>query len=121
MSPTCICAGASLMGLPPSGGFMAKWIYLNVAIDAGQWLWLAVLVVGGLLSAVYIFRVLALAFAEPADAAVREYRPVPPAMQWSGLVLALIAVALGLNTVPPLELLAIGAPVSGPVLVEDLP
>ena len=29
--------GMSLMGLPPSGGFTAKWLLLTAAIESGQW------------------------------------------------------------------------------------
>ena len=40
--------GLSLMGLPPSGGFAAKWLLLKASIEAGQWLWAAVMLAGGL-------------------------------------------------------------------------
>ncbi len=38
-------AGLSLMGVPPSGGFAAKWLLLTSAIAAGQWWW-ALVVLG---------------------------------------------------------------------------
>jgi multicomponent Na+:H+ antiporter subunit D len=41
--------GLSLMGLPPSGGFAAKWLLLKASVEAGQWLWAAVMLMGGLL------------------------------------------------------------------------
>ncbi|MGH8277083.1 MAG: complex I subunit 5 family protein, partial [Steroidobacteraceae bacterium] len=41
--------GLSLMGLPPSGGFAAKWLLLKAAVEAGQWLWALVMLAGGLL------------------------------------------------------------------------
>lgn len=50
-------AGVSIMGLPPSGGFMAKWLLLQSALMSGQWWWLLVLLMGSALSAVYIFKV----------------------------------------------------------------
>ena len=31
--------GLSLMGLPPSGGFAAKWLLMKASIEAGQWVW----------------------------------------------------------------------------------
>ncbi len=55
-------AGVSLIGLPPSGGFIAKWLLLNLAIDSGQWWWAVAILGGGLLAAVYVFRVINFAF-----------------------------------------------------------
>jgi multicomponent Na+:H+ antiporter subunit D len=51
--------GLSLMGLPPSGGFAAKWLLLKASVEAGQWLWAVVMLAGGLLAGGYIYRVLA--------------------------------------------------------------
>ena len=35
--------GLSLMGLPPSGGFAAKWLLMKASIEAGQWVWAIVM------------------------------------------------------------------------------
>ena len=51
--------GLSLMGLPPSGGFLAKWLLLQASIKTGQWHWAIVLLIGGLLAGAYIYRVVA--------------------------------------------------------------
>jgi multicomponent Na+:H+ antiporter subunit D len=32
-------AGMSLIGLPPSGGFVAKWLLLTASLASGQWWW----------------------------------------------------------------------------------
>ena len=55
--------GLSLMGLPPSGGFAAKWLLLKASVEAGQWLWAVVMLAGGLLAGGYVYRVLAPALA----------------------------------------------------------
>jgi multicomponent Na+:H+ antiporter subunit D len=57
-------AGVSLMGLPPSGGFLAKWLLLEAAWATGGWGWIAVVLAGSLLAAGYVFRVLAAVFGE---------------------------------------------------------
>ena len=49
-------AGVSLMGLPPSGGFAGKWMLLLAGLESRQWWWLPVLLLGGLLTAAYLFR-----------------------------------------------------------------
>ena len=57
-------AGMSLIGLPPSSGFAGKWLLLNAALAQGQWWWVAVMLVGSLLAAAYVVRVLAHAFTQ---------------------------------------------------------
>jgi multicomponent Na+:H+ antiporter subunit D len=99
--------GISLVGVPPSGGFVAKWLLLRSAIDTGQW-WVAAAVLGGgFLAAGYLFVVLRYAFLP-----VRE--PVAPAglpraLELAPFGLALVSLVLGLRAHEPLELLRRGA------------
>jgi multicomponent Na+:H+ antiporter subunit D len=100
-------ASLSLVGLPPSGGFVAKWYLLLATFETGQWWWAPVIVVGSLLTAAYLMRIVKRAFA-PATTG-----PVLAARDWRegvALLLALSALALGLRPVELLELLRIGAP-----------
>ena len=55
-------AGMTLMGLPPSAGFLAKWLLIDAALGQGYWFIAVVALAGGLLAAVYVFRVLRQAF-----------------------------------------------------------
>jgi len=56
-------AGGSLIGLPPSGGFLAKWVLLEPLLSQPQnWPWVLGILLGTLVSAAYIFRVVAMAF-----------------------------------------------------------
>lgn len=103
---TFTIAGVSLIGLPPTGGFIAKWLLLNSAIANGQWWWVAVMLGGGLLAAVYIFRVINLAFVKTdTDSAPATLKRVPTGMTLSGFTLAILAVALGFNAEWLLDLL----------------
>ncbi len=94
-------AGASIMGLPPSGGFIAKWTLLGVSLGSGQWIWIVVLLGGGLLSVAYIFRVLSLAF--QSSTMPRRASGIHPMLQLVPLALGGIAVALGFNPMPIIE------------------
>jgi multicomponent Na+:H+ antiporter subunit D len=96
-------AGVTLMGLPPSGGFIGKWLLLRSAFDLGQWWWAVVLLAGGLLTAVYVFRVLRSAFVPPLMG--RTLHPVPRGMQLSAFALAAASVLLGLTAGAPARLL----------------
>lgn len=87
-------AGVSIMGLPPSGAFTAKWLLLESALAAGQWPWLLLLGLGSLLSAAYLFRVFAYCFTARAEAP--PCRRVPSHLDIVPLGLALAALFLGL-------------------------
>ncbi|MCK9510456.1 MAG: hypothetical protein M0R28_04425 [Pigmentiphaga sp.] len=100
-------AAVSLMSLPPSGGFMAKYLILTSALAGGHVVYALVMIVGGLLAAVYLFRPLNAALAgtgAPAIAPVPRYRQAIP------LALALVAIAIGLASSLPYEFLQIGLP-----------
>jgi multicomponent Na+:H+ antiporter subunit D len=101
-------AGIALIGLPPSGSFIAKWLMLNSALGSGQWWWVVVIGAGTLLSGGYVFKIMRLAFASPEEGAERS--PVPRQMELAGLALALVALTLGLRSAEPLALMEIGAP-----------
>ena len=82
-------AGGSLIGLPPSGGFVAKWhLLLPLWHHSQLWWLLPVILAGTLLSAAYIFRLVVLAF--------NRARPVSPDFapallpQWLALLPALL-------------------------------
>lgn len=99
-------AGVSLMGMPPSGGFVAKWLLLRTSFEGGH-LWLAaVLILGGPLAAGYVFRVLRCAFL-PAGERAPLARPTRGA-ELIPLALAVLAFVLGILPQPCLELLELG-------------
>ncbi len=100
-------AGVSLIGLPPSGGFVAKWLLLQAAITGGMWHWAVVIIAGSLLAAVYIFRILGAAMATPEDSSA-PLRPAPKALELTALALALGAILLGVVPALVLDVLAVG-------------
>ncbi|PPQ33902.1 complex I subunit 5 family protein [Rhodopila globiformis] len=102
-------AGMSLMGLPPSGGFVAKAMLLTASVGEGQWWWAVVILIGGLLAAGYTFRVLAPALA---GGPVPLVAPIPRSRQAIVLGLAVCALLLGLVPLRPSQLLEVGRPVA---------
>ena len=106
-------AGVTMMGLPPSGGFVAKWLMIRASIESGQWWWAVVVVAGGLLAAAYVFRVVALFFgreAEGSDDSDVDAGAAPLTMDGAALVLGLGALMLGIVGQPLLDLVMVGAP-----------
>ena len=100
-------AGASLIGLPPSGGFMAKWLLLSSALDSAQWWWALVMLLGGLMTSVYVFTIVVRSLS-PAEAGWMPQKSVPQYQQVAVLYLALASFLLGLLALLPLDWVQIG-------------
>jgi formate hydrogenlyase subunit 3/multisubunit Na+/H+ antiporter MnhD subunit len=100
-------SGLSLIGVPPSGGFVAKWLLLLATIMEGQWWWAAVIVVGGLLAGGYIFMVLGRLLGDPLSPLVIR-GAVSRARELVALSLAVCAVLLGLVPLQSSDFLQIG-------------
>ena len=101
-------AGISLMGLPPSGGFLAKWWLLSAAVATGQWWWAAVICVGGLLTAAYVMLVLARALQQPDEPLVLK-AGIARRSELAALALAVLAATLGLLALLDVDAAAIAA------------
>lgn len=100
--------GISIMGLPPSGGFIGKWLLLEVAVTHELWGWVAVIILGGMLAAAYVFKVIGHAFTQAQR--THEARAVPATMEWVALVLASGSILLGLIAAKSLALFEVGDP-----------
>ncbi len=110
-------AGISLIGLPPSGGFVAKWMLLKAAFASGQWWWAPVVVMGSFLTAGYVFMILRQAFA-PAKEAI-QLRPVPRMMAVTALLLGVGSILIGFRAEEVLHLLDVDAPFEEPAEPEE--
>lgn len=103
-------AGISLIGLPPSGGFVAKWMLLKATFSSEQWWWAPMIVWGSFLTAGYVFMILRLAFAPAAEAPKKQLRPVPRIMEITALALGIGAVLIGFRATEVMLLLDVAAP-----------
>src|SRR5262249_3485032 len=101
--------GLSLMGLPPSGGFIAKAMLLTAAGAESQWWWAVIVLTGGLLAGGYVFLVLARALAAAGEP-LTLLSSISRSRQAVVVALALCAVLLGFVPLRPWELLQIGRP-----------
>ncbi|WP_219831199.1 complex I subunit 5 family protein [Paracoccus bogoriensis] len=107
---TFALAAISLIGLPPSLGFIGKWQLMEGAMMAGYWHWVAITMIGTLFSVAYFSRVLAgfLRFDRVRGGPLAEHHG------WSGadaapLILASAAVLLGLAAGPIIAFIDLGA------------
>ncbi|MEX2574756.1 MAG: monovalent cation/H+ antiporter subunit D family protein [Balneolaceae bacterium] len=98
-------AALSMVGLPPLAGFFSKWYLALGTIDAGNWLFLTVILASSLLNAVYFFRILEKVYMKNPDAE----KPVPdenitrdevqPSMLSPTLIFAVGLILIGLFNV----------------------
>jgi len=113
--PICVLAiglsGLSLIGVPPSGGFAAKWMMLRAAVGSGQWWWVLVILLGGLLAGGYILRIIrpGLTLTVPAHVPLEA---VSRQRQTVVLALALCSILLGLVPLGSFGFLMTGQPVA---------
>jgi len=88
-------AGAALIGLPPSGAYLAKDLLLHAAAQTQQWWWAVVVQAGGIFTSSYVLLVLAHALA-PASKSPMPRRQVPRYQEAAALALAMCSLLLGL-------------------------
>ena len=87
--------GVALIGVPPSGAYLAKELLLQAAAETEQWWWAVVIQAGGIFTSSYLLLVLAHALA-PASEPVRLLVPVSRIREAAALALALCSLLLGL-------------------------
>jgi multicomponent Na+:H+ antiporter subunit D len=87
--------GVALVGVPPSGAYLAKQLLLQAAAEREQWWWAVVIQAGGSFTSSYLLLVLAHALA-PANEPVRLLVPAPRMREAAALALALCSLLLGL-------------------------
>ncbi|NMD42603.1 MAG: NADH-quinone oxidoreductase subunit L [Firmicutes bacterium] len=83
----------SVMGIPPFGGFFAKYLVINGIVSAGNVALAAVFIIGAIMTILYLLRLFVKVFLGQTVSEVREGTPL---MVGSVLLLALLSAALGI-------------------------
>ncbi len=81
-----VLAALSMVGIPPTAGFFSKWYLALGAVQAGDFIYVAVLVVSSLLNAVYFFRLLEHIFMDKADENIEELHKTKWEVSWMHLI-----------------------------------
>jgi multicomponent Na+:H+ antiporter subunit D len=91
-------AALSMVGIPPTAGFFSKWYLVLGGIEAGNWVFVAVILASSLLTAVYFFRMIEKLFATPSggDPAVEQAKEPPARILTPIITLATGIIVLGL-------------------------
>jgi multicomponent Na+:H+ antiporter subunit D len=112
--------GVALIGVPPSGAYLAKELLLQAAVATEQWWWAVAIQAGGIFTGSYVLLVLAHALAS-ADEPIALRATVSRSGEAAALALAVCSLLLGLvpwgaylsvsagNSSNPLSLAALAA------------
>jgi len=93
-----LIGGMSLIGVPLTVGFVSKWYLVSAALENGWWIVAALVLLGSLLSVIYIGRVLERAYFKPASAVTPAASEAPLAILLPTWTLVLANVYFGINT-----------------------
>jgi len=101
-----VLAGVSMIGIPPTIGFMSKYYLVLGAVEAGQYLAAAVLLIGSLLAVVYIWRVIEIMYSgSHQEETLHTGAEAPLSMLVPVLILAASCLFLGIFVDVPLAII----------------
>ncbi|MFN2390127.1 MAG: proton-conducting transporter membrane subunit [Actinomycetota bacterium] len=100
---------ASIVGLPPTAGFVTKYLLFVGAVEARAWLPVVVLAASTVLAATYYLRLVRTPLTA-GDGAGGSSRPIPPAMLIPMGITAAVTVLLGIVPGPLLTLVRAAVP-----------
>ena len=112
---TFAISGVALMGVVPSGAYLAKKLLLESAAGSGQWWWTMVLQGGAAFTAGYVVLVLANALRRPAEP-VKVLKRVSRLSEFAALTLAVASLLLAFAALGPVP----GDLISNPLLPKEL-
>jgi len=108
---TFAVSGIALMGVLPSGAYLAKKLLLDAAAGSGQWWWEWVLQAGGVLTSSYVVLVLARALGRP-EQTLQLKKSVSRVAQSAALALAVCSLLLAGAALGPLPQTLISNPLA---------
>jgi multicomponent Na+:H+ antiporter subunit D len=90
--------GLSLIGVPPTAGFVSKWYLVLGTLEQGLWPIAVLILAGSLLALVYIWRLVEVAYFSSVEAGVAEVREAPASMLIPIWILVAANFYFGINT-----------------------
>lgn len=112
-------SGIALMGVVPSGAYLAKKLLLGAADGSGQWWWTIVLQGGAVFTAGYVVLVLVSALRRPPQV-LQLVRRVSPVSEWAALMLATSSLLLALAPLGPVTAGLVSNPLAPGELVTTV-
>ncbi|CCQ73458.1 monovalent cation/H+ antiporter subunit D family protein [Magnetospira sp. QH-2] len=75
-----VAGGLSLIGVPPTVGFISKWVLVTAALEQGRWEIAVLILLSSLLAVIYIWRVIEVAYFRPEGAGAIKVSEAPMSM-----------------------------------------
>ena len=97
-SAAIFIAGLSLIGIPGTAGFISKWYFVLAALEQQSWLIALVIIVGSLLSVVYMWKIFEVLFFRPAKDTGITVAEAPLSLLIPMWTLVLANIYFGINT-----------------------
>ena len=89
-------ASISLIGIPPTNGFVSKWYLAQGGLNGGKWIFPVILLLSALLTALYLLPVITEAFFRKAEQETVTVREAPLKMLIPIVSITIIVILLGL-------------------------
>ena len=93
-----VAGGLSLIGVPLTTGFISKWVLVQAALEADAWYAAVLIVFSSLLAIAYVWRVVEVAYFQPAPEGAPKVAEAPFSMLLPAWILILANVYFGIDT-----------------------
>jgi multicomponent Na+:H+ antiporter subunit D len=93
-----VIGGLSLIGVPPTAGFVSKWYLVLGTVERGFWPLAVLILVGSFIALVYVWKVVEVAYFGEANDNVVQAKEAPLSMLIPIWVLVLANIYFGVNT-----------------------
>ncbi|MDP1932653.1 MAG: monovalent cation/H+ antiporter subunit D family protein [Gammaproteobacteria bacterium] len=93
-----LIGGLSLIGVPLTVGFVSKWYLVSAALENGWWPVAALILIGSLLSVIYIWKIIEVAYFKPVSATTPDVQEAPLGLLLPMWMLVLANLYFGINT-----------------------
>ncbi len=91
-------AGLSLIGIPGTAGFISKWYFVLAALEQQSWFIALVILLGSLLTVVYMWKIVEVMFFRPATDTGLTVSEAPLSLLIPMWTLVLANIYFGINT-----------------------
>jgi len=91
-------SGLSLIGIPGTAGFISKWYFVLAALEQQSWLIALVIILGSLLSVVYMWKIVEVLFFRPATDSELSVSEAPVSLLIPMWILVFANIYFGINT-----------------------
>jgi multicomponent Na+:H+ antiporter subunit D len=95
---TIVIGGLSLIGIPMTVGFISKWYMLTASLENGWWPVALVILLGSLLAAVYVWRIVEAAYFKPAEHTATPVKEAPLSLLLPVWLLTLANLYFGIDS-----------------------